>query len=339
MTRVLAIERTSLLLLFYLWPTTWLAGLLYLAIRGPRRDRILHISLFAAIGLTCGAFICCGMWLLLGGWGPPAPVIFGFMGILSGVLAGMLTYRPQTSRQQEPVDYSNHVEHPRFGREPRYTGLDPDRADPDVHIHWNTRRVVGSFFAWHEDAVQDDVKVIWGTAIAAREARQCGGMTLVTHYYDLDRRCRRCGRRFIFYAEEQQYWYEELKFDLGAEAVCCVPCRKSLRAEKRRRRRYGELSQIEARTPEQNLELADCCLQLMEAGEFHPRHTQRVRMLLNRLPEPLRQSDACSSIRQRLVDLEQRLARGESPYRDRSRERGVRFIPRQWADASDENAS
>jgi hypothetical protein len=35
-------------------------------------------------------------------------------------------------------DFADHVEHPRYGRLPRFTGLDPNPDAPEVHLHWNT---------------------------------------------------------------------------------------------------------------------------------------------------------------------------------------------------------
>ncbi len=37
----------------------------------------------------------------------------------------------------ESDEYETFVEHPRFGRKPKFTGLDPSPADDGVHLHWN----------------------------------------------------------------------------------------------------------------------------------------------------------------------------------------------------------
>ena len=35
-------------------------------------------------------------------------------------------------------DFADHVEHPRYGKSPRFTGLDSNPDAPEVHLHWNT---------------------------------------------------------------------------------------------------------------------------------------------------------------------------------------------------------
>jgi hypothetical protein len=37
----------------------------------------------------------------------------------------------------KPYKYAEFVEHPRYGRGPRITGLNPHPGDPGVHLHWN----------------------------------------------------------------------------------------------------------------------------------------------------------------------------------------------------------
>lgn len=80
-------------LLLYLWLVTAVSGLLYLALRRERRDLILHLGLWVGIGLTAGATVCIGLWLMLGGWGPPAPDFFGGLGLVMGVIVGLWTFQ------------------------------------------------------------------------------------------------------------------------------------------------------------------------------------------------------------------------------------------------------
>jgi hypothetical protein len=72
-------------LLLYLWFVTVPFGLLYFAVRGRTRDPILGAGLSAGIGLTGGAAACIGTYMLLGGWGPPTPALFGGLGLAIGV--------------------------------------------------------------------------------------------------------------------------------------------------------------------------------------------------------------------------------------------------------------
>lgn len=211
------------------------------------------------------------------------------------------------------ADYAQHVEHPRYGRAPRFTGLDPDPNSPAVRLHWNTGyftegqlRVLERTLGWCPTLPDDGTRMVRGTAVAANVSRQTPATVAVTHYYDLDKVCRECGRRFIFFAEEQKHWYEELAFPLEAQAVRCPPCRKRLQVLARTRRRYEALSHGSSRTIEETLEMARCSLTLMEQGLFHPRQTEHVRRLLNRVPEESRSGGPFLELISRLHALEAR---------------------------------
>src|SRR5262245_14312529 len=167
-------------------------------------------------------------------------------------------------------EYKGFVRHPRYGQQPRITGLNPesDYATGKVFLHWHSPAECR----------------IPNTAIPADLSRQLPATIPVTHYFDVRRQCRDCGRPFIFFAEEQKHWYEELGFPLESDCVRCVDCRKKQQGLERKRERYQELFHISARTTDQDLEMADCCLSLVEADVFQPSQLQRVRMILNRLP-------------------------------------------------------
>lgn len=111
----------------------------------------------------------------------------------------------------------------------------------------------------------------------------------VTHYFDERRVCRDCQRPFLFFADEQKHWYEELRFTLEADCMRCVPCRKDEQVVSRARGRYEALVHVADRTAEQDLEMAECCLLLVEAGVFGRRRTEHVRALLKRAPAADRQ--------------------------------------------------
>jgi len=127
-----------------------------------------------------------------------------------------------------------------------------------------------------------------------------------THYFDEKRKCRTCGKKFIFFAEEQKYWYEDLGFDLSADCVDCCACRKS---EQRRRallRRYEELFHVSDRSVEENLEMARFTLDLIEEGTVTTKRLETVRMLLNRVPPEQRESAEYLELRERTKKLEVR---------------------------------
>jgi hypothetical protein len=192
----------------------------------------------------------------------------------------------------KPKDYSQYADHPRYGRLPNVTGLNPQPGDPAVQLHWNTRML------------QVEQRAIPGTAVEADPSKQLRATVPVTHYYDLDTICRDCSRHFIFFAQEQKFWYEELQLPLEADAVRCFDCRRHLRAIADQKQRYECLSHVQPRTVEQNLEMADCCLSLVEQGEFAPSQTQHIRQLLNLIPEDQRSSPEYAELRTRLHHVE-----------------------------------
>ena len=187
-------------------------------------------------------------------------------------------------------EYDSYVEHPRFGRSPRLTGLNPqtDLKTGNPFLHWNATERVAN------------------TAVEADLSRQSRATVPITHYYDVKRVCRECGRPFIFFAEEQKFWYEELGLPLEADCVRCVPCRRAQRGIAMKRERYEELFHDPDRTADQNLEMAECCLSLIEAGVFTPRQTQRVRELLKRLDKQGQSGESVNNLRSRLDALEQK---------------------------------
>lgn len=80
-------------LLLYLWVTCGAFGLCYVLVRGRQRDPILHGGLGVGIGLTAGAAGCFLLWLALGGWGPPLPILFGMGGLSAGALGAIASFR------------------------------------------------------------------------------------------------------------------------------------------------------------------------------------------------------------------------------------------------------
>ncbi|MFC1835514.1 zinc-ribbon domain containing protein [Thermodesulfobacteriota bacterium] len=166
-------------------------------------------------------------------------------------------------RSMVQVDqYTEFVAHPRYGRRPRITGLNPETDyGRGVFLHWHSGKECR----------------IPNTAIHADLSRQSPATVPVTHYFDAKRLCRDCGKPFIFFAEEQKYWYEELGFPLDSDCIRCVVCRKKLQGLKLKRERYEELFRVSDRTLEQDLEMVDCCISLVESGVFHKRKLPHIR--------------------------------------------------------------
>jgi len=157
------------------------------------------------------------------------------------------------------TEYANYVVHPRFGQSPRFTGL-------DVEPSWLHRGHIPR------------------TAIEADCSKQNFSTMGVSYYYDLRRKCHRCQSPYIFFAEEQKFWYEELHLRLEVSPDCCHGCRRHKRGVSRSRECYEELFHKTDRTPQDDAEMAEHCLLLMEEGKFSPRKAEHVRMLLKRVP-------------------------------------------------------
>lgn len=177
---------------------------------------------------------------------------------------------PPEAMNSTKAQYENFVEHPRFGKAPNVTGLNPDpKMDRSVYFHWHSPR---------------DSRIP-NTAIEANRSRQNSGLGYVTHYIDALRKCVDCDRSFIFYAKEQQYWYETLQFNLSANCIRCCDCRKSVRDDKWIKSKHDQLIANDDRTEKQNLELAELALNLYERCGFGKTTLELVRHCLNSIPE------------------------------------------------------
>jgi hypothetical protein len=164
--------------------------------------------------------------------------------------------------------YAGFVEHPRYGKAPRLTGLDvASSLDGSVQCHWHSPPGVR----------------VPHTAVVADVSRQARATIPVTHYFDARRVCRKCERPFLFFAEEQKHWYEDLRFPLEADCLECPSCRKGEQRLRASRQKYEALLEKAARTPAQTLELVECGLFLVESVVFSAKLVPRLRGLLKPL--------------------------------------------------------
>jgi len=185
-------------------------------------------------------------------------------------------------------DYADYVPHPRFGRGPRFTGLDPDPMKAWVCLSWWC--TVPSDTA-NDDSLPEHGTAIKGTAVVADTSAQAPMTFQFTHYYDIDQVCCDCDRHFIFFAEEQRYWYETLKFYGGVNCVRCVQCRKKRQHIDHARVKYATLLAVGAPTSEQVVELIESGIELLDAGVAKQRCRDRLRSLFRQLPEPSRSTE------------------------------------------------
>jgi len=114
------------------------------------------------------------------------------------------------------------VPHPRYG-----TRILPSRYNADAAT------VRDSFWGYRGETIYPE------TAIPANVQKQNFSCIPRGWYVDILKNCRDCRRQFIFYAAEQQYWYEELGFTIDADCVRCPVCRKADQTLRRRFQRYS----------------------------------------------------------------------------------------------------
>jgi hypothetical protein len=116
------------------------------------------------------------------------------------------------------------VPHPRYGDKPRASGC--DEAVAAARKQWGGE----TFREW----------VFPESAILADPSNQNYTVSPRMYYVDTKKTCRDCGRYFIFFADEQRHWYEDLGFFIDADCVRCPECRKADRTLRRRFERYSQ---------------------------------------------------------------------------------------------------
>lgn len=197
-----------------------------------------------------------------------------------------------------------YVPHHRYGDQPRYTDLRPDSKGGAVNYHWNTQFSFNDsrehWLEWGYEPEEIDAigSAIPGTAVAADLDRQTPATIPVTHYLDIERKCAECRRWFIFFAEEQKYWYEELEFPLESDCLHCSECRKVRQELQQQRFRYEELIKQDLRSRDEDFELARARLDLVAAGVFAFRQLDGVRNVLNRYPDDSESPDLREALNQ-----------------------------------------
>ena len=151
----------------------------------------------------------------------------------------------------------SYVTHPRYGDKPMKSGIKYD-AEEIVNAFWGYNS--GFFFP--------------ESAIPANLSKQNYSIYPRKIYVDLEKKCITCNRLFIFYAKEQQYWYETLGFYIDADCVKCTDCRKKEQEIKLLMREYEELHKKENKNKEEISKLKNTALELYQLGYI--RNKQKV---------------------------------------------------------------
>lgn len=144
---------------------------------------------------------------------------------------------------------ANYVNHPLYGSEPIPSGNSYLKQEID-NAHWR----YASLRHFPE------------TAIPAVIEKQSYSIYPRQLYIDIEEQCVDCHRTFIFFAKEQQYWFEELRFWIDAHAIKCFECRKKTRAINQLQITYANLIIKEHRTLEETQLLKSSAQQLFDFG-------------------------------------------------------------------------
>lgn len=141
------------------------------------------------------------------------------------------------------------VSHPRFGDRPIPSGHKFSR-DQIEESHWRYK----------------STKYFIETAIPADIDKQIYSTFPRSLYVDIEEQCEICGRPFLFFAQEQKHWFEELRFWVDAHCTRCVDCRKKDQDVKRMQKTYEKLESQDDRTPEETSLLKNIALELYQLG-------------------------------------------------------------------------
>ena len=141
------------------------------------------------------------------------------------------------------------VPHPRYGSVPHTSG-----------VVVAEQKIRESFWRLRNETLFPE------SVLVAAPERQNYSVFPRLYYVDVLRECRTCKRPFIFFAKEQRYWFETLKFYVDADCVQCPDCRRESRSVQHRLRRYSDLMREQSRTPAQLQKLVDDATHLFAHG-------------------------------------------------------------------------
>lgn len=121
----------------------------------------------------------------------------------------------------------------------------------------------------------DGTRFDFASAIRADTSRQDFSVEPRHWYVDATSRCERCNQDFTFSAEEQRFWYEELRFYVDSFARKCPACRGELRNLKMLRQQYDQ--QIAEAVQSNDIGLKQQLVSIIDAmGEVGPHMPDRI---------------------------------------------------------------
>tara|TARA_B110001454_G_C12723212_1_gene435867 strand:+ start:9990 stop:10589 length:600 start_codon:yes stop_codon:yes gene_type:complete len=130
--------------------------------------------------------------------------------------------------------------------------------------------------------------------LADKSKHNFSTMSHINWYMDTLLDCLTCRKPFLFFALEQQYWYETLRFRVESVCLNCPNCRKTERELQQRWQRYSNLIVREQFADEELLQLAEDTVFLWQHGLL--RSEQRLREIRNRVHRQIQRSSIASEL-------------------------------------------
>ncbi|MBH0027666.1 MULTISPECIES: zinc-ribbon domain containing protein [unclassified Pseudoalteromonas] len=124
-----------------------------------------------------------------------------------------------------------YLNHPRYGNRPITTNTSVTIEEIEKG-HWR----------------YSSLKYFPNTAILADIKKQNYAIFPRTLYVDIEEQCETCSKAFIFFAQEQQYWFETLRFWVDSHCTHCFECRRHARYILTLRKRYDMLTSLANKT-------------------------------------------------------------------------------------------
>ncbi|WP_165740091.1 zinc-ribbon domain containing protein [Pseudoalteromonas sp. Z1A6] len=124
-----------------------------------------------------------------------------------------------------------YLNHPRYGNTPITTNT-PVTIEAIENAHWR----------------YSSLKYFPNTVILADIKKQNYAIYPRALYVDIEEKCGTCSKAFIFFAQEQQYWFETLRFWVDSHCTHCFECRRHARYILTLRKRYDMLTSLANKT-------------------------------------------------------------------------------------------
>lgn len=193
---------------------------------------------------------------------------------------------PARSTVPKPIPElpSGLVPHPRFGDKVVPSGYEASLGE-----------IRNSYWGYRSATVFPE------SAIPADTTKQNFSVFPRGYYVDMLKRCRECGRPFLFFAREQQYWYETLGFYIDADCADCPECRHSHHELRKRFHRFAENIGRPEVSDKDFATLVEDAVFLWKAGILT--NEQKLRRLRNLAKKRIPSSAAAASIDEMVTGL------------------------------------